>query len=309
MSSRKQELVVDDRSVAISNPDKELYTDEHLTKSDVIEHYRRVADVMLPHLHGRPLSLRRFPDGIGGDGFFQKEASDFFPDWLEVVEVPRREGGRAMHQVVCRDEADLVYLANLATLEFHIWPSTVAALDRPDRLVIDIDPPDGTPVRELRDVARRLRDLIGRIGLTAYVQATGGRGFHVVAPLDASAGYDDVRDLARGIADQVAADDPDRLTTAIRKESRGDRIFLDVNRNGYGQTFIAPYSLRSRPGAPVATPLEWSELGKAEPSGFDPSRIRRRLAQRADPWRRIDEYAGASATAIDELGKLRGRSD
>jgi bifunctional non-homologous end joining protein LigD len=306
MSSRKQELVVDDRSIAISNPDKELYPDEALTKSDVIEHYRQVADAMLPHLIGRPLSLRRFPDGIGHDGFFQKEASDFFPEWLEVVEVPRREDGTSMHQVVCRDEADLVYLANLATLEFHIWPSTMSALDNPDRLVIDIDPPNGTLVGELRDVARRLRDLVGRIGLTPYVQATGGRGFHVVAPLDASAGYDDVRDLARGVADQVAADDPDRLTTAIRKESRGDQIFLDVNRNGYGQTFIAPYSLRSRPGAPIATPLDWSELGKAEPSGFDLTRIRRRLAQRADPWRGIGEHAGATTTAIDMLEKLRG---
>lgn len=132
----------------------------------------------------------------------------------------------------------------------------------------------------------------------------------VVAPLDASAGYDDVRDLARCIADQAAADDPDRLTTAIRKASRVDRIFLDVNRNGYAQTFIAPYSLRSRPGAPVATPLGWSELGKAKPGGFDPSRLRRRLAQRADPWRGIEEHAGASTTAIEELEKLRrGGSD
>lgn len=299
MSGRQAELVVDERTIVVSNADKELYPDEHLTKTDVVDHYQSVADAMLPHLRGRPLSLRRFPDGIGSGGFFQKEASDFFPDWLEVVEVPRREDGRAMHQVVCRSSADLVYLASLATLEFHIWPSTIDALDKPDRLVIDIDPPEATPVGELRDVARRLRDLVERIGLSAYLQATGGRGFHVVTPLDSSAGYDEVRDLARGIVEQVASDDPERLTTAIRKQSRGDRIFLDVNRNGYAQTFIAPYSLRARPGAAVATPLDWSELGKAGPNGFDTSRIRRRLAHKADPWEAIDKDAASAEAAAD----------
>jgi bifunctional non-homologous end joining protein LigD len=306
MSSRKHELEVGDRTVTVSNPDKVLYPDEHLAKDDVIGHYQRVADAMLPHLRGRPLSLRRFPDGIGQEGFFQKGASDFFPDWLEIVEVPRVEDGKTLHQVVCRDPADLVYLANLATLEFHIWPSTMAALDKPDRLVIDIDPPDGTPVSELRDIARRLRRLVEQIGLTAFVQATGGSGFHVVTPLDASAGYDDVRDLARGIADHAASEDPDRLTTAIRKDSRGDRVFLDTNRNGYAQTFVAPYSLRARPGAAVATPLDWSELGKAKPNGFDSKRIQRRLGQKADPWRSIDDSAASPATAAEQLEKLRG---
>jgi bifunctional non-homologous end joining protein LigD len=305
MSGSKHELEVGDRTITVSNPDKELYPDDHLTKDDVIGHYLRVADTMLRHLRGRPLSLRRFPDGIGHEGFFQKEASDFFPDWLEIVEVPRRKDSGAMHQVVCRDAADLVYLASLATLEFHVWPSTMAALNKPDRLVIDIDPPDGTPARRLRDIAKRIRRLAERIGLSAYVQATGGRGFHVVTPLDASAGYDEVRDLARGIADHAASEDPDRLTTAIRKESRGGRIFLDINRNGYAQTFIAPYSLRARPGAAVATPLDWSELGGAEPNGFDPRRIQRRLGQKVDPWRKIDDSAAAPAAASEKLEALR----
>jgi bifunctional non-homologous end joining protein LigD len=297
MSGKKRELTVDGRRIELSNPEKVLYRGPGLTKSDVVDHYRHVADAMLPHLSGRPLSLRRFPDGVEADGFFQKEASDFFPDWLHVVKVPRRDAGAPVHHVICEAEADLVYLASLATLEFHIWPSTEEALDDPDRLVVDIDPPDGIGVAELRDVARRLRAEVERIGLTAFVQATGGRGFHVVAPLDATAGYDDVRQLARDLVADVAAADPDRLTTAIRKDSRGGRIFLDVNRNGYGQTFVAPYSLRARPGAPVATPLDWDELSKATPSGFDPKRLRRRLAQKADPWRRMDDAAGSPGDA------------
>jgi bifunctional non-homologous end joining protein LigD len=295
--SDKRELTIHGRSIDVSNPGKVLFPAEGLTKTDVIDHYRTVADVMLPHVSGRPLTLRRYPDGIAADGFFQKEASDFFPDWLRVVKVPRRDGGAPVRHVVCETEADLVYLANLATIEFHIWLSTESVLDDPDRLVVDIDPPDDVTVRELRDVARRLRGELERFGLTAFVQATGGRGFHVVAPLDATAGYDDVRQLARDLVEDVAAADSDRLTTAIRKDARGNRIFLDINRNGYGQTYVAPYSLRARPGAPVATPLSWSELGKATPNGFDSTRLRRRLAQKADPWRQIDQSAGSASDA------------
>jgi bifunctional non-homologous end joining protein LigD len=295
--SEKQELVVDGRRIEVSNPDKVLFPEDGITKADVVDHYRQVAEVLVPHVSGRPLTLRRFPDGIGEDGFFQKEASDFFPDWLEIVKVPRRDGGPPVHHAVCDGSASLVYLASLATIEFHVWPSTVSELDNPDRMIVDIDPPDGASVGELRDIAKRLRDAVGDIGLTGFVQATGGRGFHVVTPLDATAGYDDVRRLARDVVEDVAGADSDRLTTAIRKESRHGRIFLDVARNGYGQTFIAPYALRARPGAPVATPLDWSELGKAKPNGFDSPRLRRRLAQKADPWRRIDASAGSAYEA------------
>lgn len=301
--SGKRELTVDGRRIEVSNPDKVLYPEAGLTKSEVIDHYRAVADAMLPLLRGRPLTLRRFPDGIGEPGFFQKEAADYFPDWVEVAKVPRRDGGPPVHHAICTSAASLVYLASLATLEFHVWPSTESALDNPDRLVIDIDPPDGVQVNELRDVARRVADAMGRIGLTGFVQATGGRGFHVVTPLDASAGYDVVRRLARDLTDDLAAADPDRLTTAIRKQARRGRIFLDVNRNGYGQTVIAPYSLRARPGAAVATPLDWRELGRSDPDGYDASRVARRLRQKADPWRSIDRSAASAADAARRRAK------
>jgi bifunctional non-homologous end joining protein LigD len=289
--------------IQITHPGKVFYPESGVTKGDVVEHYRFVADVLVPHLRGRPLTLRRFPDGIEAEGWFQKEASRHFPDWIRVMAIPQRGSGSVRH-VICDDAATLVYLANQATIEFHIWPSTVNALDKPDLMVIDLDPPDGVPVGELRSVARRARDLFEQLSLTPYVQATGGRGFHVVAPLDATADYDTVRALARAAADRLAAEDPDRLTTAQRKEKRGDRIFLDTNRNGYAQTFVAPYSLRARPGATVATPLDWSELSKATPGGWDIRRIKQRLARKADPWQHIHEHAASAEQARERLGRL-----
>lgn len=289
--------------VDVSRLEKEFYPDDRLSKGDVLDHFRAVADDMLPHLAGRPLTMRRFPDGIGADGFFQKHASDHFPDWLHIARMRQRGDGSVRH-VVCDDEATLVYLVDQATIEFHVWLSTIDEPDSPDRLVIDIDPPSDVEVSTLHQVARRVRDLGIEIGLSPFVQATGGRGYHVVAPLDRSAEFELVRGLAADMADLLVERDPDLLTTAQRKDKRGDRIFLDINRNAYGQTFIAPYSLRSRPGASVATPLDWSELGRSTPNGHTPATVRRRLAQKSDPWANIDRHAASAATARERLDAI-----
>ncbi|QRP48839.1 non-homologous end-joining DNA ligase [Amycolatopsis sp. FDAARGOS 1241] len=284
-----------------SHPDKVFYPDDGLTKGDVVEHYRAMADVMLPHLRGRPLTLRRYPDGIEGQGWFQKHPGEHFPDWLRTERLPRRGGGSDQY-VVCDDAESLEYLADQGTIEFHVWLSTVEAPEQPDRLVLDLDPPEGTPVSRLRATARKVRDHYERAGLAAFVQATGGRGFHVVAALDARSDVDVVLKLARVLADRVAGDDPDHLTTEQRKDNRGDRIFLDANRNGYAQTFVAPYSLRARPGAAAATPLDWRELGKAEPDGWPPAKLRQRLARKADPWRDLAKHAGSAEAALARFG-------
>jgi bifunctional non-homologous end joining protein LigD len=296
-------VAVNADEIEISHPDKVFYPGCGLTKGDVVAHYRAVADVMVPHLRGRPLTLRRYPDGIEGKNWFQKEASGYFPGWIRIEKIPQYNSDPVRY-VVCEDAATLVYLANQGTIEFHIWPSTVDALENPDLVVLDLDPPDGTEVSVLRSIARRVRDLYEKIGLTPYVQATGGRGFHVVAPLDATAGYDDVRAMARAAADRLVGADPDRLTTEQRKDKRGNRVFLDTNRNGYAQTFAAPYTLRARPGAPAATPIDWAELGKAKPDGWDLRRLRRRLARKADPWSRIHEHAASAQKAHARLGRL-----
>lgn len=286
-----QHRMVDGREIALTRPGKELYPADGLTKLDVADYYAAVADVMVPHLRGRPLTLRRFPDGIDGDGFFQKEASDYFPDWIRTVSVPLRTGSGRVRHPVCDDPATLVYLAGQACLEFHVWLSRDSALERPDRMIIDLDPPAGTEVTELRDVARRARRLFESYGLAARVQTTGGRGYHVVAPLDGGVGYGTVRPFVRNLASRLVADDPERLTIEQHKDRRGQRIFLDVNRNAYGQTAIAPYSLRARPGAPAATPLDWGELGRSGPASYGLGNLRQRLARKADPWAGIGEDA------------------
>lgn len=309
MSKDTQCLEVSQRTVQVSNLDKELYPADGFTKGEVIDYYRRVADAMLTHLAGRPLTVLRHPDGIHEDGFIQKEAPDYYPNWVRTVEVPQRSGRRPLRQAVCEDEATLVYLANLGCLEFHGTLSTVPDLEYPDRFVVDLDPPGGLEVSEVRRAARRARDLLTELGLTPFVQATGGRGFHVVAPLDRSCDFTMVRRLARGVGAYLAAQDPNGLTIEQRKDKRGHRIFVDVNRNAYGQTAVTPYSLRARPGVSVAVPITWAELGRVEPDSFHPARVRRRLARRADPWADLRRYEASAREAHRRLKKLTAYVD
>ncbi|MCX2731683.1 non-homologous end-joining DNA ligase [Saccharopolyspora sp. NFXS83] len=277
-------LEVGGRRVDLTHPDKVLYPGEGYRKRDVADHYRRIADRMLPHLRGKPLTLRRFPDGVGSEGFFQKEASRHFPDWVRVESVPRRGSAEPVHHVVCDDAPTLVYLAAQACLEFHVGLAPVDDLDRPLLVVVDLDPPPGFDVGELRAVVRVFRDRFTDAGLEPYLQATGGKGFHVVAPLAGRRAFDEVRAAVRELAQDAVRDDPGRLTTEQRKDRRGDRLFLDVGRNAYGQTMIAPYSLRARDGAPAATPLEFAELSKAAPQTYGLGNLPRRVARKADPW-------------------------
>jgi bifunctional non-homologous end joining protein LigD len=282
---------IGDRHVVVSNPDKVMYPDDGITKQDVIDYYRAVADVLLPHLADRPLNLFRSPDGIGAGGFVQQHADRHVPDWVTTVEVPARGDDQPVPHVLCQDEATLVYVANLAGLELHRWLATAAKPTNPDLLVVDLDPPDGVTPAELRDAATAVRTMFTDVGLVPYVQTTGGRGYHVVAPVAGSAQEQEVRPAVRALADDLAAQHPDHLTTEQRKNKRGDRIFLDTNRNGYAQTAVAPYSLRARPGAPVATPIDWTELSTVTPDHYHLRNIRRRLARKTDPWQHIQHDA------------------
>ncbi|CAM02669.1 bifunctional non-homologous end joining protein LigD [Saccharopolyspora erythraea NRRL 2338] len=290
MTANSETLDIDGRSVELSKGDKVMYPDDGFTKRDVVCHYRAVAPVMLPHVRGKPLTLRRFPDGIGSGGFFQKEASEHFPDWIRVVSVPQRGADDSVHHVVADDAATLVYLANQACLEFHVALSTADDLEHPVLAVVDLDPPESTGIADLRSITKDMCDRFRDAGLDPFVQATGGKGFHVVAPLDARRDFDDVRAHMAEIADRAAQED-ERLTTQQRKDKRGDRVFLDINRNAYGQTMIAPYSLRARPGAPAATPIDLAEISRATPNRHGLANMTRRLARKADPWARIDRHA------------------
>ncbi|RRO19906.1 ATP-dependent DNA ligase [Saccharopolyspora rhizosphaerae] len=270
---------------APSNPDKVLYPQDAFRKQDVFDYYRSVSEPLLAHARDKPVTLRRFPDGIDAGGFFQKEASSHFPDWIPRASVPQRGGGSPVHHVLLDSEDALLYLADQACLEFHIALSTVEDLERPVLAVLDVDPPEDTDIAELRTVVRGLCRLFTDSGFAPHLQATGGKGFHIAGPLDGELGFEEVRSQMRDLAERAAHDDPDRLTTEQRKNKRGDRIFLDINRNAYGQTMIAPYSLRARSGAPAATPLDLDELGRVHPRSYGLANMARRLAQKSDPWR------------------------
>jgi bifunctional non-homologous end joining protein LigD len=280
---------VDVAGVEIPKPDKVLFpggssgdaSGADISKRDLAEYYAAVAEVMVPHLQGRPVNMQRFPDGIDGQGFYEKKTPQHFPDWFTSVTVHTSDGSQ--RQVVVDDARSLVYLAGQACVTPHVWLSRSDRLDNPDQLVFDMDPPTDD-LAKLRDAVRAVADLLVEVGLTPYLKTTGSRGYHVQAVLDRSADFDSVRDFARELADLLAQRQPERLTTEQRKNKRGDRIYIDYMRNAYAQTAVPAYAVRARPGAPVATPIERDELGKVRPDGHTIASVTRRLAQRADPW-------------------------
>ncbi len=253
------------RTVRVHRPDKVLFPaaaggagePKEYTKGDLVDYHRAVAPFMLPHLRGRPLMLERHPDGIDGPRFMQKNTPEHYPEWIERVEVGK-EGGTVCH-TVCDDSATLVYLADQAALTLHRWLSRTGRIDLPDRMVFDLDPA-GDDFEAVREAARLLGELLDELKLPSAPMTTGSRGLHVIVPLDGRQDFDDVRDFARAVADVLAAAHPDRLTTAARKKDRGDRLYLDIQRNAYAQTAVAPFTVRARPGAPVATPISWDQL-------------------------------------------------
>lgn len=296
-------LEIDGHEIDLSHVDRVLFPHAGLTKGDLIDYYLRVAPVVLPHLGGRPLSLERYPSGIESEGFFQKNAPDYFPSWIQRVRLGKRDG--EVSYVLARDGATLVYLANQGTLTLHVGLSRIDRIDHPDRLVLDLDP-SGSDFAGVKAAARHARPLLLDLGLVPFLQTTGSRGLHIWMPLDRSADFDRVRRVARSIAERLARRHPAELTTEQRKEARGDRVYLDVMRNAYGQTAVAPYTVRARPGAPVATPLDWSELDdvRLAPDRHTISNMFRRLGQKEDPWRDIDRHAGSIARAAHRLEQI-----
>ncbi|HEX8132183.1 MAG TPA: non-homologous end-joining DNA ligase [Actinomycetes bacterium] len=297
-------LRVGGRTVQVSSTAKVFFPDDGVTKGDLVGYYQDVAEVMVPHLRARPCNLQRFPNGIAAPGFFQQDASDHFPDWLRRVTVPRLGRGGTVDHVVCDDAATLVYLANQGTVTFHPWTSRVDHLDRPDLVIFDLDPDPSQGLRVVRAAARAMRRALEEVGLVPFVQTSGSRGFHVVAALRPDADVEQVKAFADDLATLVAARDPQRLTVEQRKAKRAGRLFLDTGRNGYAQTAVAPYSVRARPGAPVATPIDWDELGRVQPRTYRLGNLRRRLARKPDPWAGMADRAAAFEPARARLDEL-----
>ncbi|MGH8912290.1 MAG: non-homologous end-joining DNA ligase [Acidimicrobiia bacterium] len=263
----------------VSNPDKVLYPDDGITKAEIVAYYASVAEAMLPHLKGRPLTLERYPDGIGTKGFMQKNASKHFPKSIERVEVPK-EGGTTNHPL-CDSVDDLVYLANQGTITFHIWTARQPHLDRPDRLVLDLDPAEDA--ESPRAAAQAARAVLEDVGLESGLMTTGSRGYHVIARIEPDHDYDVVGEASRLLAGVVAVRHPDEMTTEFRKAARAGRVFVDWLRNRWAQSVVSAWSLRPRPSAPVAMPITWEELATAEPGRWTVKDAAERISQ-DDPW-------------------------
>lgn len=285
------------RVIDVSSVDKVFFDDDGITKGELVGYYRRVAETMLPYLVGRPVAMKRFPDGLGGEGFFQKNAGSHFPDWLRREDIPKREGGVLDH-VVVDEPATIVYLANQGTIELHGWLSTAADLEHPDQVVFDLDPANDD-VAAVRRAARHVRALLDELGLASLLKTSGSAGYHVHVPLDGSADFTTAGRFAAAAADLLARRHSDELTDEARRDKRKGRVFVDHLRNAYGQTVVAPYGVRARSGAPVATPIDWDELGSAEPRSYTIRNLFRRLGQRDDPWAKALE----NTQRLDDAGQ------
>jgi bifunctional non-homologous end joining protein LigD len=287
--------------VEISRPDKPLFP-SGITKADLASYYERVAVAMLRHIADHPLNLERYPDGIEGQRIIQQRASDHFPDWIKRVRVAKK-GGSVEH-VVAASAATLVYLAGQACITLHSWLSRADRLDRPDRLVIDLDPSDDNPA-EVRRAALIIGELLRELGLEPWAMTTGSRGFHIAVPLTRRAYFYQVRTFSRDLASLAAAREPRLFTTEQRKAKRGNLILIDVMRNAYAHTAVAPYSVRPRPNAPVATPLQWEELSdpSTRPDRWTLATVPERLERDGDPWRGMARRAGTLREARRSLDR------
>jgi bifunctional non-homologous end joining protein LigD len=305
-----ENVEIDGRQFKLTNPDKVLF-DNGITKRDLVEYYVTAAPVMLPLMRDRPVVMMRYPDGIGGPRIVQKNTPEYFPEWISRAKVPKRDGGVVSH-VICEDAATLAYLAGQACIEPHIFLSRSGSLDCAQEVVFDLDPPGAdTSFDPVRRGALVLRDLLdSELGMTAFVKTTGGHGLHVHLPLDGQAGFDSAREFARGIGDLLAARHQDTFTTSQRIRGRAGRIYVDVMRNAFAQTVVTPYGVRGRPGAPVATPLAWTEVADTGlmPGRFGLRDASARLAEISagkDPWARFWQRRYGVTAAQRKLAGLR----
>ena len=244
----------------VTHPDRVMIPDRQITKRRLIDYYLAVKDLILPHVAGRPLSLVRYPSGMDGDGFFQKHAMSGFPDAFTAITIEEKDG--SARYLTIHDERGLVAAVQMGVLELHIWGAHTETLERPDRLVFDLDPDPAVDFAAVRDAARELRARLAHLGLVSFPMATGGKGIHVVVPLTPHHGWDDVHAFAKAMALSLARDDPGLYLAEMSKARRKGRIFIDYLRNSRGATAIAPFSTRARRGAPIAWPLSWRALSR-----------------------------------------------
>ena len=293
-------MKVNGKNIELSNTDKVFFRKNNITKGDLINYYKKISSIMIFHIEDRPLTLHRFPNGIDNDGFYQKEIPDYFPSWIDRVSVEKREGGETTY-VVCNNKETLVYLADQGCITPHIWLSKTSDLEKPDKIIFDLDPASDDYSLIVK-AANEIKKLLDSNNINSYLMTTGSRGVHIVIPIVPEINFDEARNYAKKIAEAVVEKNPNDFTVQHRKNKRKGRVFIDYLRNSYGQTSVVPYSIRSLEGAPIATPLDWEELefNDFNPRKYNIKNIFRRLGQKEDPWK--DMYSkNSSLTKIKDL--------
>ena len=268
----------------ITHPEKVLFPADGITKGELAAYYEAIAPVMLPHLRRRPITMERYHRGIGAPGFFQKDVSKGFPEWLKRVEVPKHGG--TVHHPIANDTRSLLWLANQNSITIHVWPSRTPNLYNPDICVFDLDPAGDDEPELLRAAALNVRDLLAELGLPSWVKTSGSKGFHIAVPLDGKSDFGAVARFAHRAGQILVQRDPEHLTQEFAKVDRGGRILVDTGRNGYSATFAAAYTVRAKPGAPVSAPCRWEELerGEVHPKSFTLRTMAQRVADVGDLW-------------------------
>jgi len=299
------EVKVGRYAVAVTHADKVLFGKSGLTKKDLINYYMTIAPTMMPYLDDRPISMQRFPQGITDEGFFQKDASDYFPKWITRKPIAKEEGGKVEYVVIDKP-ATLVYLANQNCITPHVWLSKTDNLNKPDKMIFDLDPAEKLTFTAIQDVAKKLKDLLDALGLPSFYMLTGSRGAHVVVPLKRAHTFEEVRDFAHDIATLLAQQFPKLITIDIHKTKRGKRVFLDWLRNGFGATAVAPYAVRPREGAPVAMPVTWKELQRKGMSSqkYTIKNVMKRINKVGDVWRDMQKHAVTLKNAKKKLDMM-----
>lgn len=271
------------KNIPFTHLDKLIFPESKITKQAVINYYQKVAPFFLPLVKDHLIVMQRFPQGIEHEGFYQKQISDYFPSWIKTKKILLKKG-ESQNLLLINTQNDLAYLANQNVIVFHSWLSNSKAPDKPDKIVFDLDP-DNNSLQELHTIARALKKVIEQHNLVPFVMTTGSRGYHVVVPIKPKHSFEQIHQFAKIIAQEVVEQYPDICIATSSKAKRKNKIFIDYLRNSYGQTSVAPYSLRAIEGAPVATPLDWKELPKTPPQKYTMNNIFKRLSRKTNPWK------------------------
>jgi len=287
----------------ITHPEKVLFPDDGITKGDLAAYYEAMAPVMLPHLRGRPITMERYPAGIGNKGFWQKDVSKGFPAWLERVEVPKKDG--VVHHPIVTDTRSLLWITNQNTITQHVCTSRVPDLDHPDICVFDLDPSE-EDWAAVRAAAIGVRDLLEELTLRSWVKTSGSKGFHIVVRLDGKAETGQVASFANAVGALLVRRAPDHLTQEFSKADRRGRIYVDTGRNGYSATFAAAYTVRAKRGAPVSAPCTWEEIerGTVDPGTFTLRNMPDRIETVGDLWADMRRGGRSLKRPIEKLRRL-----